>query len=75
MAHRSFATLTTAGFSTEQAEAIIATVESGTRDLVTKADLQAAMQALELRLTLRMGAMVMSGVVVTLGGVAAITRL
>ena len=71
MAHRSFTTLKDAGFSTRQVEAILDTVEERARDLVTKADLEAALRALELRLTLRIGAMA----VVIPAGVAALTRL
>ena len=51
-------------------------------DLATKADLDALearmgakMQALELRLTLRMGALVATASAVILAGVAALTRL
>ena len=44
-------------------------------DLATKADLQAALQALELRLTLRMGALAATATAVILAGVAALTRL
>lgn len=75
MAHRSFTTLRDAGFSTQQAEAILDTVEGRARDLVTKADLDAAMRALELRLTLRMGALAAAAITVVLAGVAALTRL
>lgn len=71
MAHRSFTTLKDAGFSTPQAEAILHAVEDRTRDLATKADLQ----ALELRLTLRMGALSAATMAVILAGVAALTRL
>lgn len=75
MAHRSFTKLRDAGFSTQQAEAILDTVEGRARDLVTKADLDAAMRALELRLTLRMGALAAAAITVVLAGVAALTRL
>lgn len=75
MAHRSFTALRDAGFSTQQAEAILDTVEERARDLVTKADLDAAMRALELRLTLRMGALSVATITVILAGVAALTRL
>lgn len=51
-------------------------------DLATKADLNALearmgakMQALELRLTLRMGALAATATAVILAGVAALTRL
>ena len=75
MAHRSFAGLKDAGFSTQQAEAILDTVEDRDRNLVTKADLDTALQALELRLTLRMGTLMAAAITVILAGVAALTRL
>ena len=48
---------------------------AASRDLAAKADLQVAMQALELRLTLRMGALAAATMAVLLAGVAALTRL
>ena len=55
---------------------------SASRDLATKADLDAVearvsakVQALELRLTLRMGALSAATMAVILAGVAALTRL
>lgn len=45
------------------------------RDLATKTDMQAAMQALERRLTLRMGALSVATIALVLAGVAALTRL
>ena len=71
MAHRSITALKGAGFSTQQAEAILDSIEEYSRDLATKADLQ----ALELRLTLRMGALAATATAVILAGVAALTRL
>ena len=44
------------------------------RDLATKTDMQAAMQALERRLTLRMGALSAATIALILAGVAALTR-
>ena len=71
-----------AGLSSQQAEAIIDSIEEYSRDLATKADLDALearmgakMQALELRLTLRMGALVAAASALILAGVAALTRL
>ena len=71
-----------AGFSTQQAEVILDVVEDRSRDLTTKADLDAVearmaakMQALELRLTLRMGALSAATIALILAGVAALTRL
>ena len=71
MAHRSITALKGAGFSTQQAEVILDVVEEHSRDLATKADLQ----ALELRLTLRMGALSAATIALILAGVAALTRL
>lgn len=71
MAHRSITALKGAGFSTQQAEAILDSIEEYSRDLATKADLQ----ALELRLTLRMGALAAGTITLILAGVAALTRL
>ena len=75
MAHRSITALKAAGFSTQQAEVILDVVEEHSRDLATKADMRAAMQALELRLTLRMGALSAATIALILAGVAALTRL
>ena len=71
MAHRSITALKGAGFSTQQAEVILDVVEDHSRDLATKADLQ----TLELRLTLRMGALSAATIALILAGVAALTRL
>lgn len=71
MAHRSITALKGAGFSTQQAEAILDSIEEYSRDLATKDDLQ----ALELRLTLRMGALAAGTITLILAGVAALTRL
>ena len=75
MALRGLTLLKGAGFSSQQAEAILDVVEDRSRDLVTRADMQAAMQALELRLTLRMGALAAGTITLILAGVAALTRL
>ena len=48
--HAAVRDLTAAGFPTEQAEAIVATVARSDSRLATKADLQAAISALEVRL-------------------------
>jgi len=57
-------------------------IAAASRDLATKADLDAVearvsakVQALELRLTLRMGALSAATMAVILAGVAALTRL
>ncbi|MBV8188026.1 MAG: hypothetical protein JO339_12365 [Alphaproteobacteria bacterium] len=44
-------------------------------ELVTKSDLQAAMDTLALRLTLRLGVMLATGLATTLGILAAIIKL
>ena len=82
MALRGLTLLKGAGFSSQQAEAIIDSIEEYSRDLATKADLDALearmgakMQALELRLTLRMGALAAATITLILAGVAALTRL
>ena len=82
MTLRSLTALKGAGFSTQQAEVILDVVEEHSRDLATKADLDAIearmaakMQALELRLTLRMGALSAATIALILAGVAALTRL
>jgi hypothetical protein len=64
--------LRAAGISQEQAEA---TRDFVMVDLVTKADLQAAMDTLALRLTLRLGVMLATGLATTLGMLAAIIKL
>ena len=48
--HAAVRDLTAAGFAPEQAEAIVATVAHSDSGLATKADLQAAISALEVRL-------------------------
>ena len=64
--------LRNAGIGQEQAEAHAeAAREFVMGDLVTKADLQAAMDTLSLRLTLRLGVMLATG----LATLAAITKL
>ena len=82
MALRSLTALKDAGFSPQQAEAILNVVEDRSHDLATKADLDALearmsakVQALELRLTLRMGALSAVMMAVILAGVTALTRL
>lgn len=75
MTLRSLTALKGAGFSSQQAEVILDVVEDHSRDLTTKADMQAALQALELRLTLRMGALSAATIALMLAGVAALTRL
>jgi hypothetical protein len=44
-------------------------------ELVTKADLQAAMDTLSLRLTLRLGVMLATGLATSIGLIAAIIEL
>ena len=44
-------------------------------ELVTKADLQAAMDTLSLRLTLRLGVMLATGLAISIGLIAAIIKL
>jgi hypothetical protein len=68
--------LRAAGVSQEQAEAHAeATRDFVMVDLVTKSDLQAAMDTLALRLTLRLGVMLATGLATTLGILAAIIKL
>jgi hypothetical protein len=64
--------LRTAGVSQEQAEAHAEAVRDFVMgELVTKSDLQAAMDTLSLRLTLRLGVMLATGI----GILAAIIKL
>jgi hypothetical protein len=68
--------LRAAGISQEQAEAHAeATRDFVMVDLVTKADLQAAMDTLALRLTLRLGVMLTTGLATTIGILTAIIKL
>ena len=80
--HRAVKTLTGAGFTEDQAEALINAVGERNEDLATKADLKdeiaalrtelkediaavrADMQALELRMTLRLGGLVVAATIV-----------
>ncbi len=78
MSHKAFTALTGVGFSEEQAEALVEAASESRDDLATKADIaelrskmQATIQALELRLTLRLGGMVVAGVAI----IAVLTRL
>ncbi|MBL6617804.1 MAG: hypothetical protein ISP45_27595 [Reyranella sp.] len=68
--------LRNAGISQEQAEAHAeAAREFVMGELVTKADLQAAMDNLSLRLTLRLGVMLATGLATSIGVLAAIIKL
>jgi hypothetical protein len=68
--------LRNAGISQEQAEAHAeAAREFVMGELVTKADLQAAMDTLSLRLTLRLGVMLATAVVSGVATLAAIIKL
>ena len=74
LSHKAFTALTGAGFSEEQAEAIVEAASESQTDVATKADLaelRGEMQALELRLTLRLGGMIVAGVAI----IAVLTRL
>ncbi len=69
--YKAVKTLTGAGFTETQAEAMINAVGEGHEALATKADLQALemrldtrLQSVELRMTLRLGALVMAAAVV-----------
>jgi hypothetical protein len=64
-----------AGISQEQAEAHAeAAREFVMGELVTRADLQAAMDTLSLRLTLRLGVMLATGLATSIGLLAAIIK-
>jgi hypothetical protein len=68
--------LRTAGVSQELAEAHAEAVRDFVMvELVTKSDLQAEMDTLALRLTLRLGVMLATGLATTLGILAAIIKL
>lgn len=74
--------LTASGFSEAQAEAVIEAIGDVRDDLATRADLQAQsaefrgeMAALELRLTIRLGAVVGATSLVTIGVIAALIAL
>jgi hypothetical protein len=65
-----------AGISQQQAEAHAeAAREFVMGELVTKSDLQAAMDALSLRLTLRLGVMLATGLATSVGLLALIIKL
>jgi hypothetical protein len=65
-----------AGVSQEQAEAHAeAAREFVMGELVTRSDLQAAMDALSLRLTLRLGVMLATGLAISIGLLTAIIKL
>jgi hypothetical protein len=65
-----------AGISQEQAEAHAeAAREFVMGELVTRSDLHAAMDALSLRLTLRLGVMLATGLATSIGLLAAIIKL
>ena len=74
--------LTASGFSEAQAEAVIEAIGDVRDDLATRTDLQAQsaefrgeMAALELRLTIRLGAVVGATSLVTIGVIAALIAL
>ena len=68
--------LRNAGISQEQAEAHAeAAREFVMGELVTRSDLQAAMDALALRLTLRLGVMLVTGLATSIGLLTAIIKL
>jgi hypothetical protein len=68
--------LRNAGISQEQAEAHAeAAREFVMGELVTRSDLQAAMDALALRLTLRLGVMLATGLTTSIGLLTAIIKL
>ena len=68
--------LRNAGVSQEQAEAHAETArEFVMGELVTRSDLQAAMDNLALRLTLRLGVMLATGLATSIGLIAAIIKL
>ncbi|GEP53504.1 hypothetical protein [Reyranella soli] len=67
--------LRNAGVSQEQAEAHAETArEFVMGELVTRSDLQAAMDNLALRLTLRLGVMLATGLATSIGLLAAIIK-
>jgi hypothetical protein len=68
--------LRNAGINQEQAEAHAeAAREFVMSELVTRSDLQAAMDALALRLTLRLGVMLVTGLATSIGLLTAIIKL
>ena len=62
--HKAFTTLVEAGFSERQAQALLDVGREGFGALVTKEHLDARLRELELRLTLRLGAMIAAGVAI-----------
>lgn len=62
--HKAFTTLVEAGFTERQAQALLDVGREGFGALVTKDHLDARLRELELRLTLRFGAMVAAGVAI-----------
>ena len=67
--HQAVKALTEAGFSETQAESVVSTVRDAIgSDLVTKTDLKAEIKDLELRMTIRLGGMMLAvgGLVVAL---------
>ncbi|MCY3646122.1 MAG: hypothetical protein OXH07_04000 [Chloroflexi bacterium] len=74
MSHRAFTELTDAGFSEQQVEALSTMSGESHSNVATKTDisrLEAALQALELRITMRLGGMIVAGVAI----IAVLTRL
>ena len=62
--HKAFTTLVEAGFTERQAQALLDVGREGFGALVTKKHLDARLRELELRLTLRLGAMIAAGVAI-----------
>ena len=62
--HKAFTTLVEAGFTERQAQALLDVGREGFGALVTKEHLDARLRELELRLTLRLGAMIAAGVAI-----------
>ncbi|MCY4437668.1 MAG: DUF1640 domain-containing protein [Chloroflexi bacterium] len=62
--HKAFTSLVEAGFTERQAQALLDVGREGFGALVTKDHLDARLRELELRLTLRLGAMVAAGVAI-----------
>ncbi len=62
--HKAFTTLVEAGFTERQAQALLDVGREGFGALVTKDHLDARLRELELRLTLRLGAMVAAGIAI-----------
>ena len=62
--HKAFTTLVEAGFTERQAQALLDVGREGYGALVTKDHMDARLKELELRLTMRLGAMVAAGVAI-----------